>query len=114
MVKTKIVPKEDMTILRKYLSGESIVLIDEAMLSELTEEQAAYVRKNDGRYANYGFGGEADMLVDLVQSSDHCFMNFLFPEEDEEEEDSEENNCEAGTYDCDTCPNNGDCIRQNG
>jgi len=34
-------------------------------------------------------------------------------DEDEEDEDCEENNCEAGTYDCDTCPNNGDCIRQN-
>ena len=33
--------------------------------------------------------------------------------QEEDEEDVEENNCEAGIYDCDTCPNNGDCIRQN-
>lgn len=33
--------------------------------------------------------------------------------DDDEDEDYEENNCEAGIYDCDTCPNNGDCIRQN-
>lgn len=83
MVKTKIVPKEDMAILRKYLSCEGIVLIDEAILSELTETQATYVKKNDDQYANYDFGGEADMWVDMVDSTDHMFIGFLFPEEEE-------------------------------
>lgn len=84
MVKTKIVPKEDMEILKKYHSRESIVLIDEAVLDQLTEEQAAYIRKNDGRYANYGFGGEADLLVDIVDTTDHLFIGFLFPDLDED------------------------------
>lgn len=84
MVKTKIVPKEDMKILKKYLSGDSIVLIDEAVLEQLTEDQVAYIRKNDGRYANYGFGGEADLLVDVVDSTDHLFIGFLFPDPDED------------------------------
>ena len=50
-----------MKVLRKYLSEEAVVLVDEAVLEELTEEQNAYVKRNHVRYANYGFGGEADM-----------------------------------------------------
>ena len=43
----------------------------------------------------------------------HVEVTEVDDEEDEEDVDCEENNCEACTYDCDTCPNNGDCIRQN-
>lgn len=88
MVKTIIVPKADMEILKKYIGNEeAVVLIDEAVLSELSDEQTAYIRKNDGNYANYGMGGEADVMVDLVQSTDHYFIDFLFPELDEDGEE---------------------------
>ena len=75
-----------MKVLRKYLFEESIVLIEEAVLEALTEEQTAYVKRNDGRYANYDFGGEADMWVDMVSTTDHWFLGFLFPDEVEETE----------------------------
>lgn len=44
-------------------------------------------------------------IFDSLEEDEEC-------EDEDDEEDCEENNCEAGTYDCDTCSNNGDCIRQ--
>ena len=78
MVKTKIVSTRDMEILKKYLSDESIVLIDESVLDQLSEKESAYIRKNDERDANYIF--EGDCVVELVTDSDHRFIDFLFPD----------------------------------
>ena len=82
MVKTRIVPKEDMEVLKKYLDEMGAVLIDESILDSLDDEQIEYLKKNDGRYANYDFGGDADIWVDLVTNVDHSFIGFLFPERD--------------------------------
>lgn len=85
MVKTIIVPKEDMEVVRKYLrfkydsgcTADAVVLIDENILSSLPEEQASCIKKIDGMYANYKFYGEADMWVDIVDSTDHIFLDWL-------------------------------------
>lgn len=87
MVRTKIVPKEDMDIIRKYIPADEpgVILIAEEVLESLTEEQAAYVRKNDGEFANYGYGGEADAFVDFATTPGHYFFTgFLFPDGEED------------------------------
>lgn len=85
MIKTIIVPKEDMEVVRKYLrfkydsgyTADAVVLIDENILSSLPEEQVFYIKKRDGIYVNYDFYGEADMWVDIVDSTDHIFLEWL-------------------------------------
>lgn len=46
------------------------------------------------------------------QLLDDGFREFLQDEGYLELDEELEDNCENGTYDCDTCINNGDCIRQ--
>lgn len=72
MATIKIVPKEDWEIIKEYLysdDGGNVVLIPEEDLKNFSDEQAEALRSHDGDNIEYGFGGEPDFYVDVLQSS---------------------------------------------
>ncbi|OXB94881.1 hypothetical protein [Parageobacillus galactosidasius] len=79
MAKVRIVPKEDMEVLNKYLSGEdAIVLIPEEFAKDHDIEHL------DGTTNNYySYTGEPDLFVDIVNHDEHTFMNYLNSEKEE-------------------------------
>lgn len=90
MATLKIVPKEHWEILRKYLcddDGESPVLLPEDNLKKFSEENAAILREHDGKYIEYDFGGEPDVVLDIIRTPDcyagRAIMAPLAGEEDE-------------------------------
>lgn len=64
----KVVPPEDMAVLKKYLkASDGIALIPEELANEMGV--------SDGQHADYDFGGNADIFVDIVESTDHYFWD---------------------------------------
>lgn len=74
----------------------------------------------------YEEDGEVHYAIDVLRDGYNIIDFTLYDDEDlakaileriaaevDDDEDCEEDNCAAGIYDCETCPNNGDCIRQN-
>lgn len=71
MATIKIVPKEDWEIIKEYLyadNGGAVVLIPEEKLENFSDEQAEALRSHDGDDTEYGFGGEPDFYVDVMES----------------------------------------------
>lgn len=72
MVPIKIVPKEDMEVLKKYWGYPGVVLIPETVFAGLpapVQEQLSERPEVD-----YDFGGESDIMVDVVLDKDHYFV----------------------------------------
>ena len=72
MALIKIVPKEDMQVLEKYCGYPGVVLISEAILSELPAPAQELI--SDGKEIDYDFGGESDIMADFVLDKDHYFI----------------------------------------
>jgi hypothetical protein len=73
MAKVRIVPKEDMEILNKYLSGEdAVVLIPEEFAKE---NKIEHLDRSNHDYFSYA--GEPDLFVDIVDHEKHTFMDYL-------------------------------------
>lgn len=70
MATIKIVSKKDWEIIREYLyadDGGNVVLVPEENLKNFSDEQAESLRSHDGDNTEYGFGGEPDFYVDVLQ-----------------------------------------------
>lgn len=73
MAQVRIVPKKDMEILNKYLSGEDgVVLIPEDFANKRN------LNSLDGEHNRfYAYAGDPDIYVDVVKSDSHTFMHYL-------------------------------------
>lgn len=70
MATLKIVPQKDWEILRGYLyadDGGAVVLLPEDALKNFPESSVQKFREHDGDFLDYGFGGEPDIMVDVVK-----------------------------------------------
>lgn len=81
MAKFKVVPPDDYKVLQKYLEGErGVVLIPMEVVAQLdskTQAALASLNHSGGGEAPYNFGGEADVLVDIVTDIDHSALTAL-------------------------------------
>ncbi len=70
MATLRIVPKEHWEILREYLyddDGGALVLVPEHNLEKFPEKSAAILREHDGDFIEYNFGGEPDVVLDVIE-----------------------------------------------
>lgn len=66
MAYLKIVPREDMEVLDKYIfKGQEVILVPEEALSQGLRDVASKIRDMEG-YVDYSFGGEPDARVDFL------------------------------------------------
>ncbi|HFF1838806.1 TPA: hypothetical protein ACGBET_003525 [Bacillus cereus] len=73
MAIVKIVSTEDMAILEKYLKNQdSVILIPE----EIAKENNV-MHLNDTTNAYYSYQEEPNLFVDIVDSKEHGFMDYL-------------------------------------
>lgn len=91
MAQLFIVPKEDYKVIRKYLFGScgmSAVLVPEETLEnpDFPKATAEKLRALDGMEVNYDFGGEPDILLDVITSKDHYSLSSLVQDPAYEEE----------------------------
>lgn len=77
MAVVKVVPNEDFAILRKYISGGTIVLISKDMADEIRKQKGIDFQAIDGDDLDYDHGGDADTWVDVVTNRDHYFVGIL-------------------------------------
>lgn len=64
-----IVPEGHWEILRKYLDTRAVVLLPECVLKEFSSEKQAALRVlSEQMNLDYGFGGEADVDLDIILS----------------------------------------------
>ena len=69
MATLKIVPKKDWEILREYLyadNGGAVVLVPESSLKKFPESSVQKLQDHDGDFLDYAFGGEPDIVLDIV------------------------------------------------
>ena len=69
MAKLKIVPEKDWKILREYLyadDGGAVVLVPENSLEKFPKSSAQKLQDHDGDFLDYTFGGEPDIVLDIV------------------------------------------------
>lgn len=80
MAKFKMVPDDDLSVITKYLGGESgVVLIPMSLSATLGAKEAQDVLNSGalGFDAPYDFGGEPDILVDIVTNVHHFSLDAL-------------------------------------
>ena len=67
MAQLKIVPKEDWSILDKYLhrSTDVVLVPEEALLNGSLGSMTSKIRDLEG-YVDYSFGGDPDIRVDIL------------------------------------------------
>lgn len=76
MATMKIVPAADYEVLRKYLGGESgVVLVPLDFVVTLPPDQQKLVHASNGQDVPYDFGGECDTMVDVADNLDAFFFN---------------------------------------
>lgn len=63
----KVVTEEDMLVLEKYLIEEGVVLISDKIAKQLPEV-------TDGMVIDYDFGGDPDVMVDVIRDNTHYFL----------------------------------------
>ena len=69
----RVVPNADMEILDKYLVEEGVVLIPQSLATEISSNAPQDV---DELYLDgYGFGGNADVWVDIARTVDHMAVD---------------------------------------
>lgn len=90
MATLKIVPKEHWGILREYLcddDGGALIWVPEDGLKEFSGKNAAILRKHDGEPVEYDFGGEPDIILDIIRTPESyagkAIMACLTGEEEE-------------------------------
>lgn len=90
MATLKIVPKEHWEILREYLcddDGGAPVLVPEDNLKVFSEKNATILREHNGKFIEYDFGGEPDIILDIIRTPDsyagRTVMACLTGEEDD-------------------------------
>lgn len=68
----RIVPAEDLKVIRRYINpGDNVVLIT----PEIAKEYSAELQDNTEH--EYNFGELPDCFVDIVDSTDHYFIESL-------------------------------------
>lgn len=75
MSTVRFVEPEHVEVLREYLGsddGGALVLV-------YPEAQAEAVKSglSDGDFVDYAFGGESDLMVDIVSTENHCFFTSI-------------------------------------
>jgi hypothetical protein len=65
-----IVPEKDLEIIKKYMTAEGIVLIPESLKNVKDQEYL------DTMTGEYDFGGDPDIWLEIIDSSDHYFFTF--------------------------------------
>lgn len=98
MAKLKIVPPKHYEILNQYLGSSvqgGVVLVPEEVIGSehFPKERADALRRMDGADINYAFGGEPDVLVDIVLSNDSYALSELFADTEEGGENHGEDEC---------------------
>ena len=96
-VAVRVVPEKDWEVLSKYLNGgkgaTGVVLISETIAKTITDLNVP----EDGTLIDYDFGGDPDLYVDVVLSTDHNFLS--------SQQDWEDSSCYCfGTYQSTTNP----------
>lgn len=98
MSKLMVIPDEDLKVLQKYFGADgntedSLILLPQKVLSTFRDEDRARITAilNHGSPVldDYNHGGEADVMVDIVDSRDHYAMLELLdmePEDDGEDD----------------------------
>lgn len=94
----RIIPQTDWMILKEYLTEtEGCVLIPESVVEKLPKEQQEQLQAVDHCLVEYGYGGEADVWVDMVQFPDAYFLKEFF----ENNRLDYEQDCGNECYGCD-------------
>ena len=79
-----VIPDEEYEILQKYLD-EGAVLVRKSVADEIKEKTG---ENPDGLYLDgYGFGGDADVWIDVVRNKDHMAYDAIVKEITNTEED---------------------------
>lgn len=91
MAKVKIVPKAHYDILKQYLGTSpqgGVILVPESVLTaeDFSQKKAELLRQLDGTEIDYNFGGEPDVVVDIILSNDCYALSQLFEEEEGDED----------------------------
>lgn len=75
----KIVPAKDWNNIKEYFDGnEGCILVPEDVLKELSREEQDQIREMDQELMEYDFGGEADIFLDIAQSTQsYCLQSVL-------------------------------------
>lgn len=75
----KIIPAKDWNIIKEYFDGnEGYILVPEDVMNELPKEEQQQLKELDQTLVEYDFGGEADVLVDIAQSTQaYCLQSIL-------------------------------------
>jgi hypothetical protein len=68
--RTKFVHPDHVAILEQYLSGEAVALIYPAVQNAAKERGV-----DDEMLVDYDFGGDPDLLVDVVSDPSHLFLS---------------------------------------
>ena len=66
MAIVKIVPEKDWAVVKAYLCGRDMVLVPEHALNGFPDEISGKLRSMDDITVPYGFGGEPDHSVDVL------------------------------------------------
>lgn len=86
MATVRIVPEEHWNIIKEYLSDIGVVLVKESVVNTLSPSQKERILHPDGGEIEYDFGGDADVWVDFVSSTDHMFWDYVFLPDEEMDE----------------------------
>lgn len=86
MAKIAKVPENEWAVIKKHLDDPGVVLIPEHVYDQLKPTQKARLDEilEDG-HADYDFGGEPTVYVDLVLDSDAYALNDILETDDEAE-----------------------------
>ena len=81
-----IVPEKDWEIIRKYISSRNAVVL----IHEDTAKKVGVAQDMLNDSSDYDFGGEADVMLDLVTNKDHYFFTHLKEDDILKKEDDNE------------------------
>lgn len=80
MATVKIVPKEHWEILREYIGADdegAVLLVPEGNLSKFSAVDEQTIREQDGKDIEYDFGGEPDVVIDVLNDPGNYCVDIL-------------------------------------
>ena len=81
MATLKIVPKEHWEILRQYIRSNdygAVVLVPQEKLNESTEVESKLLQEANDACIDYDFGGEPDIVIDVLDRADSFCAGEVF------------------------------------
>lgn len=90
MSTVRFVSPEHVDILRDYLGADSAGAV--VLIYPEAQEKVTSLGIEDGDDVDYDFGGESDLMVDVVSAPTHYFIGEMDPNANEPDDDTDEDN----------------------